>query len=194
MTLWPLSPVSGGGHGWGLEVWVFKLSPELVTKTTRDIDQVVKRIDGAPGGLVVIDGCRQAGKSHLASEIALRLPCPSIEIDAFWDKEKPGYVEAIRISDLRAQVDEALSKSTKVLLNGICARAVIRQIEKVGCLFVYVLRVSQAGIPSNIEWLDAEESKPTNLPHNELDQEIMLYHWQYKPCQSADLILARHAQ
>jgi hypothetical protein len=144
-------------------------------------------------GPIVFDGCTGAGKSTLALGMATRLGCEAIEVDRFVDKKLGVYVEALRIDKLRPLVEAALKAAPVVLLDAVCARAVVERLGLSAAAFVYVQRVSLAGVPGDLDMMDAdEEGQVVNRPYfSDLDREILHYHAYYRPIGSADFIYRR---
>jgi hypothetical protein len=175
----------------GVEHQLIGKLPDIASKTTENVEEVVREIRGIGCGLVIIDGCRGAGKTHLMNELAGKLGCASIELDCLWDRAKPGYAAAMRFDELAINLAWSKSWSKIVLASGICIREIMKRLNEPVHFSVYVQRVSRMGISADCEALDAENVRPTSFPQHDLDDEVLLYHWDHKPKRNADIIYER---
>ena len=110
-------------------------------------------------GLIAIDGVHGVGKSTLARALAQRLGCEAIAADDFLQRNRGLYVDAILIDDLRGRLNATLASVSAVILEGVCARAVVERLGLTATAFVYVKRLTPAGVPSDWQILDAENGE-----------------------------------
>ena len=144
-------------------------------------------------GLIVFDGCTGAGKSTLMHDMAARLGCDAIEVDCFINKHQAAYVDALRADALRDRISQGFVRFPLVLLDGVCARAIVERLSVPGNVFVYVQRISRAGIPGDLSMVDAEEDGVADGPPylSNLDKKILCYHAMYTPISRADVLYRR---
>ncbi len=150
--------------------------PDSTHKVTASFDELSRDIRRIGCGLVIIDGCRGAGKTHLTNELATKLGCAAIELDCLWDKEKPGYVAAMKLGELSINLTWGKSWSKLVLVNGLYVREILKALNEVFQLSVYVQNISRNGLLSDCELIDVENNNPTHSLRNELNNEVLLYH------------------
>ena len=101
-------------------------------------------------------------------------------------------MDALRIDDLRARIDAALTKGPVALLDALCARAVLERLGAEAAAVVYVKRVSKVGVAHPAEMFWAEEGEVLErCYHSDLDREVLQYHERYKPSLTADICFLR---
>ena len=146
-------------------------------------------------GLIAIDGVHGVGKSTLARALAQRLGCEAIAADDFLQRNRGLYVDAILIDDLRGRLNATLASVSAVILEGVCARAVVERLGLTATAFVYVKRLTPAGVPSDWQILDAENGEVAEpFYFSDLDREILHYHARYRPSTRADILFLRTEQ
>ncbi|AOI94088.1 hypothetical protein WS58_16440 [Burkholderia pseudomultivorans] len=164
----------------------------------RSLDALEAIIRQAPTGLIAIDGCPLAGKSTARVQLCERLGAIGLELDNFVVRDQREYVKALRTDDVSRALQDALSRTGRVLLDGVCMREILALLGFAARLHVYVQPISPYGIPSNLETLDAEDGKPLDPTvatfFNELDHEVFRYHAAYRPFKQADVIYYRTAE
>jgi len=164
-------------------------------KAVHSVNALVAEIAGVHEGIVALDGCPLAGKSTVRVLICERLGAIGLELDRFLTREQGKYVDALRADDISVAVQDALSRSSIVVLDGVCMRAILAALGLAARLHVYVQPISPSGVLRNIETLDAENGKPldpTVAPFfSELDHEVFRYHAAYQPFNRANVIYYR---
>lgn len=117
-------------------------------------------IANVPGGLVTFDGGLRAGKTTLARAIGQALNHPILDLDSYLERQRGIYVKALRMTEIVHAVDEALARSSVVLLSRVCTLKVLEIARLENILSAYVRRLSPMGIPSDLDTADAEDGKP----------------------------------
>jgi hypothetical protein len=90
------------------------------------------------GGLIVLDGRPNAGKSQIGREIAKELGGVLVDADDYLDRNRGMFLGALRFDDLRRALADT---APPVLFSSVCARQVI---EKLGLSAALVIWVEQA--------------------------------------------------
>ncbi|MFT0733431.1 hypothetical protein [Ralstonia wenshanensis] len=104
---------------------------------TADVEALAHRLREIRHGLITFDGCMLAGKTGLMREIARRLEVQGLDLDDFVDRQQGVFVEALRLQELIAAIQQASAKSGVVLLSGICMLEVLERIGResaINCL------------------------------------------------------------
>ena len=158
-------------------------------------DDLEKRIAAVPRGLVTFDGCPLAGKTTLMNEIGRRLSCPTLDLDHYLNRDNGHFFNALRLPDLERDVDGALSRSAIALVAGICMHRVLEAVDRTAALSLYIQANSPAGIPCDLDTLDAEDGGvfdcDIDFPFSALLQEVHAYHAKYLPRSNADILYIR---
>lgn len=160
---------------------------------TADVGALEHRVYEIRHGLVTFDGCMLAGKTELMREIARRLGVQGLDLDDFVERQQGVFVEALRLQELAAAIEQARAKFGIVLLSGICMLEVL---ERIGCessLTVYVQASNQDGTPDDIDLIGAETGRRPDLIEffGELEDECFSYHARYRPRNGADVLFIR---
>ena len=159
-----------------------------------DPEVLATKIRGLKKGLVVLEGCQSAGKSHLADTLCELIPgITVVHGDEFIAQKDTGYMAGMNIDALRQAVCEGLRKSPIAIFDGILARDLLEEIGHWGDLFVYVQRNSTVGVPGDWEILIQEEDEPPEPFGAEgvLAAEVAEYHRRRRPCANAGIIFIR---
>ncbi|WP_322080089.1 nucleoside/nucleotide kinase family protein [Burkholderia cenocepacia] len=161
----------------------------------RTFDALAAKVERVRAGIVAIDGCPLAGKSTVCVQICERLGIVGLELDDYLVPDRGEYVNALRTNEVLRALQEAHSRTSLVLLDGVCMRAILEVLDITADLLVYVQPISHSGVLGNLEMLDAENGKfpdPTTAYFfNELDREVFAYHSAYQPFSRADLVYYR---
>jgi hypothetical protein len=174
-------------------------------------DELHVRLDDLLNGehlCIGFDGMDGVGKSTLAREMAERLGLSVISLDTYLVEKQNGYVPHIRCDELKAAISVCRSP---ILIEGVCLLAVARRCGFDVDFLVYVRRLSgNSGIWHEQELCMAElpadevkrkerdlrgalstTEKPDSVSDDEylgLTAELIDYHAQWRPVQSADLV------
>lgn len=150
-----------------------------------------------------IDGVDGVGKTPLATELKEKLDYPLISLDDYLDRNKGGFIEYLSYSRLA----QDLSNHSHVVIEGDCLLQVLARVAAEIDLLVYVKRL-QHGV-----WLDEREceingdleafiAKEKELIERiagtsgesqvlELSEEIIRYHYAYRPHSKAHVTYVR---
>ncbi|KVV20740.1 hypothetical protein WK78_25860 [Burkholderia cepacia] len=160
---------------------------------TADVEVLEHRIRLITHGLITFDGCMLAGKTKLMREIEGRLKVQGLDLDDFVERQQGMFVEALRLQELAAAIEQARAKSEVVLLSGICMLEVLERIGRESNLTVYVQANNRDGTPDDIDLIGAETGRRPDLIEffGELDDECFSYHARYRPCNGADVLFIR---
>ena len=179
---------------------------------TNDISKYLNGLIGQDNYIIVIDGEAGAGKTTVAKNIALSLSAYHVEIDKYLDHNMGGYVRFIDHVNLRSGVMDALDKGEPLIIEGICVLEIMKEINLQYDILVYVKRIGADGTwffgynfendksPMDIKNEHARAEKLLNnlLPtlknggsNYTVQDEIIDYHFKYKPHQIANIIYKR---
>lgn len=181
---------------------------------TSNISEIITilRIPGLR--LIGIDGMDGCGKSTLASSLSKELGCPHVNIDDHIDKNLGQYVNHVHYDGLQRQLDEA---KWPIIIEGVCLLAVLEKMQLSLDTLIYVKRVSNYGswrdeddyeVSEDIDdfmnkkkeglqkfvWAEAcieGKDVPDDVKFPELAEEIIRYHYTYRPHEKADIIYKR---
>ncbi len=175
-----------------------------------------------PGGsLITVDGMDGSGKTYLAQALADKLRYRHVEIDRFLNQKQGGFLEQIRYDELGDALPEVHAGSSTVV-DGCCIQEVMKRVGRVPELKIYVKKVDvkQVDGERTEEWTNGnflskydnpqdaiageeeglreyqtlfpeEQGQADTLPC--LQKELIHYHFQYRPHETAELIFARSA-
>ncbi|CAG9243897.1 hypothetical protein [Paraburkholderia caribensis] len=160
---------------------------------TADVESLEHRVREVTRGLITFDGCMLAGKTQLMREIARRIGTQGLDLDDFVERQRGVFVEALRLQELTAAIEQALAKFGVMLVSGVCMLEVL---ERIGCessLTVYVQANNQDGTPDDIDLIGAEFGRRPDLVDffGELENECFSYHARYRPRNGADVLFIR---
>jgi len=174
-------------------------------KEFTDEHELIKAITNLalnPHSLISIDGVDGVGKSTLANKIKAKLSTHYIELDTFVQEQKGGYIEYLDYDKLQDEIGHLMTTNALIVIEGICIQQVLKRTGLTSDLSIYV-----KVIDGNNFWMDqfrffpsgksAEEviedrkSKKFSLGHTE---EIIRYHYRFKPHKTSDWIFVRYEQ
>lgn len=162
-----------------------------------DVNTLLDILRQASNGLISFDGCDGAGKTTLAQDISRALGHEAIDLDPFLNQQTGEFFGALRLLELKQQIDDALMRTPVVLLSGVCMRRVLGALNRVAAVSVYVQRITQAGLPGDMDFIDVESGIEASADVLEnfgvLDHEIYEYHRQYRPRSNADVVFNRRS-
>jgi len=182
---------------------------------TSEITKISTRLKSGKFCLIGIDGKEGSGKSTLASQLAKIFGYRHINLDLYLDKNRGNFVEHIRYDLLQTELKD-LTKP--IIIEGVCLLAVLQKLNKVHDILIYVKRMdnkdtwddeSECDVHGDIDqfiinrknWFLTfmkEKAKikgeifntvEGNIP--ELNEEIIRYHFKFKPHLNADIIYKR---
>ena len=140
------------------------------------------------GCFVGIEGHSTSGKTTLGKALAHASGGRLVSTDKYARQRRPGdtYATLIDVDGLRRDLD-TLASAQGILIEGICLRDVAERCELQPAVFIYVKRISAAGL-----WVDDPENHTTdgkpNSDLNWVDRESVLYHLTQSPLERADYI------
>lgn len=183
-----------------------------VTENLFDIVEEVKRKNAQ---YIVIDGADGSGKSTLAVEIAGKLSSIHINLDDYLEKKRGYFVDYIKYDLLKKKIEDA---SSPIIIEGVCALAIAKKLQIKCDLHIYVKRMSTYGFWNDSDLYDVdddvdafiakqntehrkfceamaqiegEEFDPENTDIPKLTEELIRYHYEFKPHKIADVIYER---
>jgi hypothetical protein len=164
-----------------------------------DPAMLATRIKAIGAGLIAIDGCCGAGKTHLAKWLGTTQDIRVVEADKFLIPQTEVFVKSLRMDELRTAVIETNPKENLVILEGVCIRNVLEELAITASMFVYVLRTPEMGVPYDADILDFEceceihkyEGREPRAPEVVLGPELAEYHRHQKPRRTADILFIR---
>lgn len=170
---------------------IFTDATELLSCIVSDL----KRLD-VRNGFIGIDGNDGSGKSTLASYLAGNIFAKHLELDIYIKRHEENYTKSLRIQEIQDKIGNERDRIT--IVDGVC---LLDAAEKCGLKFnilVYMKKYNTRG-----EWLDTDECDEDSKPEetikeitekfrlkklSALREEIIRYHYQYKPIRRADYI------
>ncbi len=150
-----------------------------------------------------VDGTNDAGKSTMAGNLSKILGLRHLNLDEFLIKESGGYLDYLKYDEIKLQTSE-----TKCfVVEGVCLLNVLEKIDtSIDCL-IYVKRMRhnlwaderECEITEEIEDFISNEKElmslfqqTGNVPDSlGLAEEIIRYHYKFKPHKKADLFYIR---
>ena len=169
--------------------------------------------------IVSIDGEDGSGKSTLAEEISsiangFHL---NLDNDRYFDKNKGGYVKHLKYDIIKSDLDDCLSKGKIVNLDGVCNLKILQKLDFKADLRIYVKKLiygiwdyeEKLEYSKDIEEvireqrrklrtfkemaakLEGKERESSESSEESLSEEILRYHFEYKPNLNADIIFER---
>jgi hypothetical protein len=142
------------------------------------------------GSLVAVEGFMGAGKTSLASALASSVGALAVHLDGFvapGDVTRP-YVNRLNYAALASAI-EASSASTSVV-DGICLRDVLNRLGRTPDLYIYVKRISPAGIWHDGVDLEDFEAGTWKTPGEPYTSD-MAYHSKVRPHEKATVEVHR---
>ncbi len=184
-------------------------------KSLEDLADLLKDHATAGARVFGLDGYDGCGKSSTAKELHKLCGWPVVHVDEFVPTECGSYVAHIDAAKVAKQVHES---DTPTLVEGICLLAIAAKARFKLDVHVYIKRVSDAGDwadagpceyegdpEAHITKLEAAECEahlsryvdPDNaagepeVGFSELRKELIRYHHDYRPANSADYVFCR---
>jgi cytidylate kinase len=182
---------------------------------TSDISEIMMRMKTANPRIIGIDGVDGSGKSTLPELLSQEMDYIHLNVDDYLEKNRGHFVKYIKYDAIQSQIDQA---KKPVIIEGVCLLAVFQRLQRNPDMFIYVKRVSNGGrwrdkddceVTENIDnFMDQKkenfqkfvmaeasiEGRDFNAKDYEfpsLDEEIIRYHYEFKPHKKADIIYKR---
>lgn len=150
-----------------------------------------------------IDGTNGAGKSTMASKLSKILGLKHLNLDDFLIKESGGYLDYLEYDKIK----QSMLETKCFVVEGVCLLNVLEKIEtSIDCL-IYVKRLrhglwddeQECEITEEIEdFISSEKEHMRQFKQPEdvseslgLSEEIIRYHYKFKPHKKADLLYIR---
>jgi hypothetical protein len=164
--------------------------------STDALIDVIRRCSNGDRQVVAIEGHTGAGKSCLAQKVGISMSVSVISTDDYLVPSRAAndYAEMLDrdsiVRDVQRELASATSVNPFVLIEGICLRVVLRQVEISPSIFVYCKRISVAGL-----WQD----DPVNFAIGDLPSDdagwahrrSVAYHRSECPLEHADIVFIR---
>ncbi|MCF8088994.1 MAG: hypothetical protein K9K63_13095 [Desulfotignum sp.] len=167
-----------------------------------ELIQSIKNLSLKSPGIVSIDGIDGVGKSTLACKISEDLSLPRIEIDTFIQEQQGGYIEHIDYYRLNEKIKQTIIAGHVIILEGICIQQVLKRLSLNSNTKIYVKVINVIG--NHYLWMDQMQFFPPGKSADEMIAErmakryslghvedIIRYHYTFKPHENADYIFER---
>ena len=162
---------------------------------TSKISEIVTSLKTTKPCLIGIDGMDGAGKSTLAKDLSCQLGYAHINLDDYLEKNRGQFVEYVEYDQVKGEIDKA---KKPVIIEGVCLLAVIENLSDSLDILIYVKRVSDYGMWYDKEDCEVDEDidefiirKKSGGSIPALTEEIIRYHYKYKPYEKAGIIYKR---
>ena len=175
-------------------------------KVISDVDILANELASLSRGIVSIDGYDGTGKSTLAKSLCLKLQAVHIEVDNFLDKNKGGYLDHLRYTELATAITTRSATDRLLLVDGVCVRQILKTISVEANLAVYVKQVGVGGwekrtmfedyaTPSDAiaherallaQYAQIEGSPQSQLPTFQV--ELIQYHYDFRPHERSEIV------
>ena len=162
--------------------------------------------------LIAIDGVDGSGKSSLSKNISEELGYCHINLDNYLEKNRGNFVKYIKYEVLQNKI-QSIKKT--IIIEGVCVLAVLNKLGMRPDYLIYIKRMSEfdfwkdedlcdveddidtfienenlelqkfSDIMTNIE---GEEFNPESSKIPKLREEIIRYHYEFKPHKNANLV------
>ena len=185
----------------------------------QDLATHLSALELAPGGLITVDGMDGSGKSHLGRTLAEGLNTQWVEIDNFLNRKQGGFVDHIRYTDLADEL-QGNTTGPAVVVEGCCIQEVMSRVGRVPDVSIYLKRLvagviwmdgdfltkyhnsedAIAGETEKVlrftelcpELMETDVQKQNRAdPLSGLLKELIRYHFEHRPHETADIIFAR---
>ncbi|MFN7938849.1 MAG: hypothetical protein U0R19_36305 [Bryobacteraceae bacterium] len=173
--------------------------PQIISNDDDLVQELQGRITGGVQ-LIAIDGFSGAGKSTTSRLIARACQIDCIELDHFVERNPEGaFLEFINYARLAESVRIHRAAKKAVLIEGVCVQAVLKQISVAESLHVYVKRTGPYRLWYDGVTLDRFPTLEDALAYEQrllgsmdgLTRDVLRYHYDYMPHQTADLVYER---
>lgn len=181
---------------------------------TSDISDIVTALKAAGFHVVGIDGIDGSGKSTLATALSEGLVCSHINLDDHIDKNLGQYVNYVHYPVVQEMIKAA---KLSIIIEGVCLLAIAERLQLNLDALIYVKRISSYGswrdeddcaVTEDInEFLNRKKEDlnkfvhavayiegddiPDDTSFPKLAEEIIRYHYFYRPHERADIVYKR---
>lgn len=170
----------------------------------------------AGADLVTLDGFDGVGKSTIGKALAAQVGAALVGLDSFLNEDRGVFLEELRFDEIASAIDVAVQAGKRVVVEGCMVDEVLRRVGRRAGFRIYLMRISRTlGVEfdsidkydelygdKSAEELIAEEEetarKAAELPEwfgnsdgkvPSLDIELIRYHRQVRPHDTADVIV-----
>ena len=181
-------------------------------KVIRNLPDLLNEIRRKNTQIILIDGGDGSGKSTLASEIAQSISAVHINLDDYLEKNRGNFVDFIKYDLLKKKIEDS---RPPIIIEGVCALSVIKKLQHKFDLHIYVKRMSAFDfwpgdnlydMDEDVEGfiteknkehrkfseamaqIEGEEYDPEDTTIPKLTEELIRYHYEFKPQETADII------
>lgn len=159
----------------------------------------IKNLSSKSPRIISIDGVDGVGKSTLACKFSEELSLPHVDIDTFVQEQQGGYIDHLDYDRLSESIRQAIIANQVIILEGICVQQVLKKLSLDSDTKVYVKAIENNGFwmdqirffhpdKSANEIIAERKAKRFSLGHVE---DIIRYHYTFKPHENADYIFER---
>ena len=184
-------------------------------KVTSDILDIIKEVKRKNARLIIVDGVNGSGKSTLAGEIAKKLGLLHINLDDYIEKNRGYFAKYIKYDLLKNEIDNTISP---FIIEGVCVLNILKNLNIKHDFLIYIKRMSDYRFwqdehlydvdkdidgfiaNQNLEHqkfceatanIEGNEYNPNDSTIPKLTEEIILYHYNFKPQDIADIVYER---
>ena len=181
----------------------------------RNLPDLLNKIRQKNAQIILIDGGDGSGKSTLAKEIAQSINAVHINFDDYLEKNRGNFLDFIKYDHLKKKIEDS---RPPIIIEGVCALSVINKLQHKFDLHIYVKRMSNFGfwpndnlydVDENVEdfiaekneehrkfcktmaQIEEEEYDPEDTTIPKLTEELIRYHYEFKPQETADIVYER---
>jgi len=181
---------------------------------TSDISEILTKLKTSGFRVVGIDGIDGTGKSTLAASLTEELGCSHINLDDHIDKNQGKYVNHIHYTVVQEIINGAV---LPIIIEGVCLLAITERLQLNLDTLIYIKRISSYGswrdeddceVTEDIDEFMNRKREDLNkfvhaaayiegkdIPNDtifpELAEEIIRYHYAYRPHKRADIVYNR---
>ena len=166
----------------------FHSSTTIVSQAPTLAELIRKNYGGAQ--VIGIDGFLLAGKTTLASQLAVMLDADVVSSDDYVEIQggNKEYIDRLNLAGIKDSAEKSIHAGRRVILEGICLREIIArsEIPAHSIVHVYAKRISNSNL-----WHDGENLEDFNrgdhvIPCPEPHLSAFRYHEKVCPHKSAD--------
>jgi hypothetical protein len=142
------------------------------------------------GLILAVEGASQSRKTSFAGKLASRLGAHLISTDEYYQEGIKGerYQDGLRRDDLRHEIMRFKSPGKPVVIEGICLRETLAELEIAADLFIYCKRISPTGVWHDDPTLTDPNDFDLTFTQGRIDWWSHHYHERTRPHLSADMM------